>query len=132
MSKSERGIVSIEYIFVVALSILLIMGALELSRAAMLKHALGVGAWTAARHLSLNPWDEAGADSLARQAIAGSIMGGDPSAARMVLGFSDSSRRFGSEVAVRVEADYQAVIPFMRLAPRTMVGESVVLVEAWP
>jgi hypothetical protein len=132
MDRSERGIVAIEYILISAMSILLIFGALELSRAAMLKHALGVGAWTAARHLSLNPWDEAAADSLARQAIAGSIMGGNPSAATVTLSFADPGRSFGSAIAVRIEMGYQALVPFLSLAPRMMAGESVILVEAWP
>jgi len=130
--RNERGIVSIEYIFIAAVSIVLIFGALELSRAAMLKHALGVGAFTAARHLSLNPWDEASADALARQAIGGSIMGGNPSAATVTLVFADGARRFGTEVTVRVQMPYQALVPFLNLAPRTLGGESVILVEAWP
>jgi hypothetical protein len=132
MDKNERGIISIEYIFIAAMSIVLVFGALELSRAAMLKHALGVGAWTAARHLSLDPWDETGAENLARQAIAGSIMGGNPGAAAVTFIFSNGARSFGSEVTVRVEMGYQALVPFMNLAPRTMAGESVILVEAWP
>lgn len=132
MGKNERGIISIEYIFIAAMSIVLIFGALELSRAAMLKHALGVGAWTAARHLSLNPWDEAIADGLARQAIAGSIMGGNPGTATVTFIFSNGARSFGSEVTVRVEMGYRALVPFMNLAPRIMAGESVILVEAWP
>lgn len=132
MGKNERGIISIEYIFIAAMSIVLIFGALELSRAAMLKHALGVGAWTSARHLSLNPWDEAIADGLARQAVAGSIMGGNPAAATVTFSFSDPGRSFGTEITVRVEMSYQALVPFMNLAPRMMAGESVILVEAWP
>jgi Flp pilus assembly protein TadG len=132
MDRNEKGIAAIEYIFIVAVSIVLIFGALELARAAMLKHALGIGAWTAARHLSLNPWDETTAENLARQAIAGSIMGGNPGAATVTFIFASGARSFGSEIAVRVEMGYQALVPLMNLAPRTMVGESVILVEAWP
>ena len=132
MNRSERGIVAIEYILVAAISIVLIFGALELARGAMLKHALGVGAWTAARHLSLQPWDETTAENLARQAIAGSIMGGNPATATVTFIFGSGARSFGSAVTVRVEMGYQALVPFLSLAPRTMAGESVVLVEAWP
>lgn len=132
MGRNERGTVAIEYVFVSVLAIVMVFGALELARAAMLRHALGVGAWAAARRLSLNPWDEAAADGLARQAIAGGIMGGDPAAATVTFRFSDPGRGFGTEVAARVEMGYQAWVPFLNLAPRTMVGESVILVEAWP
>jgi len=130
--RGKKGIVSIEQVFATFLFLLLVFGGLEFARAAALKHALGVGAWTAARHLSLNPWDEGVAESLARQAIAGNIMGGDPSAAMVTCTFSDPGRAFGTTVTVRVTMNYQALVPLLNLAPRTMVGESVLLVEAWP
>lgn len=130
--REEKGIVAIEQLFAAALFLLLLFGGLEFARAATLKHALGVGAWTAVRHLSLNPWDESTAEDLARQAVAGSIMGGDPAAARVTFTSSDPGRAFGATITARVEMDYQALVPLMNLAPRTLAGESVILVEAWP
>lgn len=132
MIRDERGIVAVEQVFAAALFLLLVFGGLEFARAAALKHALGVGAWTAARHLSLDPWNEATAEDLARQAIGGSIMGGDPADARVIFSSTDPLRAFGTPVTVRVEMDYQALVPLLNLAPRTLAGESTVLVEAWP
>lgn len=129
---NERGTAVIEMIFAVALFMLLVFGALELARAAALKHAIGVGAWQGSRYLSLNPWDEATAEALARQEIAGSIMGGDPAQAVISLSFSDPGRGFGTAVSVRVEMPYQALVPLMNLAPRALYAESILLVEAWP
>ena len=58
--------------------------------------------------------------------------GGDPSAAAVTLAFSSPRRAFGSPITVRVEMRYRALVPFLNLAPRTLAGESVTLVEAWP
>ena len=128
----RKGTISIEYIFATALFILLTFGALEFARAAAIKHALGVGSWQAARYLSLAPWDEATADAIARRSIDDSIMGGNPGTAAVTFSFSDPGRVFGTTVAVRIEMPYQALVPFVNLAPRTLTGESAVLVEAWP
>ena len=132
MVKDRRGTITIEYILGAALLVLLLFGALEFARAAAIKHALGVGSWQAARYLSLNPWDEATAEALARQSIRDSLFGGNPAPAVVWFSFSDPVRRFGTTVAVRVEMPYQALVPLMNLAPRTLTGESAVLVEAWP
>ena len=132
MVKDKRGTITIEYILGAALLVLLLFGALEFARAAAIKHALGVGSWQAARYLSLHPWDEATAEALARQSIRDSLFGGNPAPAVVSLSFSDPARRFGTTVAVRIEMPYQALVPLMNLAPRTLTGESAVLVEAWP
>lgn len=130
--NDERGTITIEYILGAALLVLLLFGALEFARAAAIKHTLGVGSWQAARYLSLHPWDETTADALARQSIRDSLFGGNPAPAVVSLSFSDPARRFGTTVAVRIEMPYQALVPLMNLAPRTLTGESAVLVEAWP
>ena len=132
MIKCKKGSIAIEQIFAAALFILLIFGALEFARAAAIKHALGIGSWQAARYLSLNPWDEATAEALARQSIDSSIMGGNPGTATVTLSFSDPGRVFGTSISVHIEMPYQALVPVMNLAPRILTGESVVLVEAWP
>ena len=129
---NERGTISIEYLFGAMLMMLLLFGALEFARAAALKHALGVGSWQAARYLSLHPWDEATAGALARQSIQSSLFGGSPASAAISISSADPARRFGTAVAVRIESDYQALVPFLNLAPRTLTAESAVLVEAWP
>lgn len=128
----EYGTITIEFIFMTLLFVLLVFGGLEFARAAGIKHALGVGSWQAARYLSLSPWDEAGADTLARQSIQNSIFGGNPAPAVITFSFADPGRHFGSEIAVHIEMPYQAMVPFMNLAPRMLSGESAVLVEAWP
>ncbi len=130
--SDERGTITIEYMLGAVLFILLLFGALEFARAAAIKHALGVGSWQAARYLSLHPWDEATAEALARQSIQDSVFGGNPGPAVIIFSFSDPGRRFGTTVAVRIEMPYQAMVPLMNLAPRTLTGESAVLVEAWP
>ena len=132
MRKTERGNVTVEYIFITLLFVLLAFGGLELARAAAIKHALGIGAWQAARALSLNPWDEATAESVARQSIADSVFGGNSAPAAIAFTFSDPGRAFGTRITVRVEMGYRALVPFMNLAPRALTGQSTVLVEAWP
>ena len=132
LTNDRRGTITVEYIFGAVLFILLLFGSLEFARGAAIKHALGVGSWQAARYLSLSPWDETTAEALARQSIDDSVFGGNPSAATITFVFSDAGRRFGTTVSARVEMDYQAMVPFMNLAPRTLTGESAVLVEVWP
>jgi hypothetical protein len=128
----RKGTTSIEYILGTMLFLLLAFGALEFARAAAIKHTLGVGSWQAARYLSLTPWDETTAEALARQSIRDSLFGGNPASAVVSFSFSDPARRFGTTVAVRIEMPYRALVPLMNLAPRTLTGESAVLVEAWP
>lgn len=130
--NDERGTITIEYMLGIVLLVLLLFGALEFARAAAIKHTLGVGSWQAARYLSLHPWDETTADALARQSIRDSLFGGNLAPAVVSVSFSDPARRFGTTVAVHIEMPYQALVPFMNLAPRTLTGESAVLVEAWP
>ena len=130
--RDERGTITIEYLLGIVLLVLLLFGALEFARAAAIKHALGVGSWQAARYLSLHPWDEATADALARQSIQDSLFGSNPGPAVIIFSFSDPARRFGTTVAVRIDLPYRALVPLMNLSPRTLTGESAVLVEAWP
>ncbi|MBN1937194.1 MAG: hypothetical protein JW934_21220 [Anaerolineae bacterium] len=130
--RDRRGTITIEYLLGIVLLVLLLFGALEFARAAAIKHALGVGSWQAARYLSLHPWDDVTAEALARQSIQDSVFGGNPGPAVVSFAFSDPARRFGTAVSVRIEMMYQAMIPFMNLTPRTLTGESAVLVEAWP
>lgn len=130
--NDERGTITIEFILGTVLFVLLLFGALEFARVAAIKHALGVGSWQAARYLSLNPWDETTADALARRSIQDSLFGGNPGPAVVSFSFSDPARRFSTTVSARIEMPYQALVPFMNLAPRTLTGESAVLVEAWP
>jgi len=127
----ERGSGSIEMLLVMLILLPLVFGGLEFARAASLKHSLGVGAWAAARHLSLDPWDESGAEDLVRQAVANAL-GGDPDAVRVTFTFDSPTRSFGSRLTVHAEMDYQALVPFLNLAPRTLAGECTLTVEAWP
>lgn len=129
---NERGSGSIEALLAMLIFLPLIFGGLELARAASLKHSLGVGAWAAARHLSLDPWDEPGATILVRQVVANNALGGNPDSVRVTFTFDDPARAFGSYVTVRVEMDYQALVPFLNLTPRTLMSECALTVEAWP
>lgn len=133
LTGKRRGQALVEMLFAAVVFCLLIFGGLELAHYTALKYSLGAGAWNAARHLAVNPWDEQGAWEIIAQAVDRNVLGGHSSEVQVTFYFSDpGSRGFGSTVTVEAQMPYHPVIPFVSLAPGTITVAHSMMVEAWP
>lgn len=121
-----------ELVLLLPVLLLLVVGGLEMARAASLRVALGDGAWRAARYLSIHdPYGDAQAVAIVREAVAANALGGDP-AAVSVLVSDDGGRAFGNVVRVRAEAEFCPLVPFLTPGCVTLRAEHSLMVEAWP
>jgi Flp pilus assembly protein TadG len=124
-------VTTIETLFFIILFVILFFGAVELGRAIALKHSLDVGVYRAARYLSIDPDDWAGAEAMIRAEVADNVLGGSYSTSVVVtMDMPDSS--FGSVFTVRAELPYQALVPLVPLAPRTLASEHAQSIERYP
>ena len=132
MLEDERGAASLEAIFGSLLLILLLLGGLELARAASLRLALGDGVWHAARYLAVyDPWNEGQAEQIVRDAVAANALGGEPSGVVVVVS-DDGGRSFGHLITVEAEMDFTPLIPFLTPREVTLRAGHSLLVEVWP
>ncbi len=130
--RSESGNASVELVLLLPVLLLLLLGGLEMARAASLRMALGDGAWRAARYLSItDPWGDAQAEAIVRDAVARNALGGDPSAVVVVVA-DDGGRSFGHVVTVRAEAEFCPLVPFLTPGCVFLRAEHSLMVEAWP
>ncbi len=132
MPRQDDGNASVEMVLLLPVFILLIVGGLEMAHGATLRMALGDGAWRAARFLSVyDPWDEAEARVVVRDAVAHNVLGGDPSSVTVTV-TDDGARRFGNLITVHAEADFCPNVPFLSDGCVTLVSEHSQMVEVWP
>jgi len=130
--RDEVGNSSVEMMLLLPVLTLLVLGGLELARAATLRMALGDGAWRAARYLSIrDPWDGARATDIVEDAVAHNALGGDPSSVNVTVS-DDGGRAFGDVVTVHATVEACPMIPFLTGGCVTLHAEHSLQVEAWP
>lgn len=128
----ERGSVSTELIVLLPVLLLLVLGGLEMGRAASLRMALGDGTWRAARFLSIaDPYGDDRAVAIVQETVGRNALGGDP-AGVMVQISDDGGRSFGHTVRVRAEAEFCPLVPFLSPGCVTLRAEHALMIEAWP
>ena len=133
MSKwTERGSLSVETIFYVIIFAVTFFGAVELGRGVVARHALDSGVWEATRYLSIHPSDWTTADTIIRNSVANSPVGGSL-ASQVVITVDMPDSSFGSQFRVRAEAPFQAIVPLIgAMTPRTIYAEHTLRIEAYP
>ncbi|TAK36109.1 MAG: pilus assembly protein [Chloroflexota bacterium] len=130
--RDRRGVATIELTFAVVILSMLLFGALELSRAYSVKHALGTGAYQAARYLSYNPTDHARAETIVRDEVRMSLGGG--LADQVSIAVAMPSGNFQSVFTVEATVHYVPLtpVPFVSLGSRTLVGRHSQTIERYP
>lgn len=131
-AKSERGSVSIETVFYIIIFAVTFFGGVELARGIALRHALDTGTWEAARYLSINPGDWAGADNVIRQSVSNSPLG-SAYASQVSVSVNMPSSAFSSPFSVQASVPYRVTIPLVgTLNQRTIQTEHTLRIEAYP
>ncbi len=139
----RRGQNSIEMLFVILITTMLLFGAFSLGQGIAVKQALDVGVAAAARGLSRRPSDWSWADSRVRAEVDNAILGGSYGAQVTVEALDSSGAPitpaqldalpFGSEFQLRASVPFQVVVPFIPgLAGRTISATHIQLVERFP
>src|SRR3990170_583592 len=127
--RDRRGVVTLELTFAVAILSMLLFGALELSRAYSVKHAMDTGTYQAARYLSYNPTDLARAEAIVRDEMRLSL--GGSLADQVSVSVTMPSSRFQSLLTVQATVPYAPLttVPFVSLGSHTLVGRHSQTIE---
>ena len=130
--RDRRGVATIELTFAVIVMSMLFFGALELSRAYSVKHSLDTGTYRAARYLSYNPDDWAGAAAIVRDEVRSSLGASLASQTRVAVDMPSSA--FQSVFTVRATVPYVPLtsIPFVALGTRPLTGQHSQTIERYP
>jgi Flp pilus assembly protein TadG len=125
----ELGSVSVEMVFFLLIFVVTFFGAIEMAREVSVKHALDVGAYRAARYLSIVPADQATALNMIQSELDRNVLGG---AGTVQMNVDMPSQTFQSIFSVTAQVAYQPVIPLMVFAPKTLQVTHSQSIEAYP
>ncbi len=130
--RDKRGVATIELTFALAILSMLFFGSLELSRAYSVEHSLDTGTYRAARYLSYNPNDLAGATAIVRDEVRNSL--GGSLANQVQVSVDMPSASFQSVFTVRASVPYAPLtsVPFVTIGSRVLVGQHSQSIERYP
>ncbi len=125
----ERGAVSVEMVFFLLIFALTFFGAVEMAREISVKHALDVGAYRAARYLSLVPGDSATARTMIQKELDSNVLGG---AGALQMSVDMPSQAFQTVFSVTAQVAYQPAVPFIIFAPKVLSVTHAQSIEKYP
>jgi len=139
----ERGQGSVEMLFVIMITAMLLFAGFELGQGVLLKHALDVGTEKAARILSINPADYATAVQTIRTEVDANILGGgygdqvtvrlyDAATLGEITAAQLAGAPFGYRFLVGAELPWQGQAPFVNFSARTLTAAHQGIVERIP
>jgi hypothetical protein len=133
----EAGQAGIEMLVVLLLCVPLILGALSLAQGFGVRQALAQGTAVAARRIALNPGEAGTALAAVQIAVDGALLGGTGTVnceVRNAAGIAVDPHMlaFGTPFSVRCQAPFQAQIPFIATAPRTLTVVQHEVMERYP
>ncbi len=134
---SEGGQAGIEMLVVLLLSVPLILGALSLAQGFGIRQALAQATAVAARQIALDPGARGSAFARVSASVDGALLGGSGAVACEVQDAAGTpvdpnALAFGTSFTVRCSVPFQARIPFIATAPRTLVAAQPEVMERYP
>jgi Flp pilus assembly protein TadG len=138
VAMKERGQATLELLITLLLLLPILFGGLSLAQGYSACHALENGTAVAARQIALNPnaWMTALMD--VQTAVDGSLLGGTGSNVTCNIHAEDgnaadpSTLAFGERFSVTCSVPFEAQIPFVSTAPRTLQTIHYEVMERYP
>lgn len=135
--RYETGQAGIEMLVVLLLCVPLILGALSLAQGFGARQALAQGTAVAARRIALNPGEAATALAAVQTAVEGALLGSTGTVRCEVRDGASilvhpNALAFGAPFSVRCQVPFQAQIPFIATAPRTLTIVQHEVMERYP
>jgi Flp pilus assembly protein TadG len=134
---TERGQATLELMITLLILLPLLLGGLSLAQGYSARHALENGTAVAARQIALQPDDWSTALANVQTAVEGSLLGGTGSVTCNVHdeqgnAVDPSALAFSERFSVTCSVPFQAQIPFVPTAPRTLQTVHYEVMERYP
>lgn len=121
---------------ILLLSVPLLLGCLSLIQGFALRQALTQGTAVAARRIALNPGEAGAALAEVQTAVDGALLGGGTVACEVLTatgaGIDPTLLAFGTPFSLRCTVPWQAALPFLYTAPRTLTAVQGEVMERYP
>ncbi len=135
---TERGQATVELMITLLLLLILLFGGLSLAQGYSARHALENGTAVAARQIALAPHDWGAALAGVQTSVDNSLLGS--AGASVTCAVRDAwggavdppTLSFGSRFSVTCSVPFQAQIPFVPTAPRTLQTIHYEVMERYP